>query len=126
MTDEQEMFRYDMVRAALRAQLAVAIRGRDSVGVAALRSALSALDNATAVPVGQPTATMAIAGLGATEVPRRELTGEETDRIMAGEIADRRAQAEAFDAAHREAEGAVARYQADLLQRVIADHNQPD
>lgn len=115
-----------MVRVALRTHLMAAIRGRDSVGVAALRSALSALDNATAVPVEQPVDAMAIAGAGETEAPRRELSGEETDQIMADEIADRRAQAEVFDAVHRDTEAAAARYQADLLQRTVFGRNQSD
>lgn len=100
------------VEERLRAALREALRSRDRVATAALRSVLAALDNSTAVPVApRPAAGGAgsvhvaggVAGLGAGEVPRRELTAAETAAVLRAEIAERRAAAAAYppDAAAR-------------------------
>ncbi len=80
------------------------LRSRDPVATAALRSALSALSNATAVAVpagpgaaaGSEHVAGGVVGLGAAEVPRRELTAAETAAVLAAEIAERRAAASAY------------------------------
>jgi hypothetical protein len=85
---------------ALRTALRSAMRSRDPVATAALRSALSALDNATAVPPaaapappGDRHVAGSAAGLGAAEAARRELTPAEAAAVLRAEIADRRAAA---------------------------------
>jgi uncharacterized protein len=81
----------DRLRAALRA----AMRDRDAVATAALRSALAALGNATAVPA--PASTSAgdehfagsAVGVAAAEAPRHELTPAEAVAVVRTEIAER-------------------------------------
>lgn len=55
---------FDAIRSAIASDLAGAMRRRDRLCVAALRTALHALDNATAAPAGPLPAA-------AAEVPRR-------------------------------------------------------
>jgi uncharacterized protein len=97
------------VRARLRRALGTAMRERDTVAVAALRSALGALDNAEAVdpaPAAVPAASHArlagtVAGLGAGEVSRRELTEPEREAVVRAEVADREAAAADYERAGR-------------------------
>jgi uncharacterized protein len=87
----------------LRAALQAAIRARDPVAGSALRSALAARSNAEAVAaparVTPPSEHVAgaMVGLGAGEVPRRQLTAAEVDDIVAAEVSDREAAAADFD-----------------------------
>jgi uncharacterized protein len=65
-------------RQTLRTRLMVARKDRDATLVSALRSALSAIDNAETPDVDVPAAgaiAASVAGLGAAEVSRRVLTG---------------------------------------------------
>ncbi|MEZ5157928.1 MAG: hypothetical protein R2687_03755 [Candidatus Nanopelagicales bacterium] len=79
----------------LRDQLAVAMRRRDTAVVAAIRSAMSAIANAQAVPTVDPSRTTAesehfagsTAGLGAAEAQRLTLTEQQQRSILAGEVA---------------------------------------
>ncbi|HEY6745351.1 MAG TPA: hypothetical protein VI357_06485 [Mycobacteriales bacterium] len=83
----------------LRAGLRAAMRERDPVATAALRSVLGALGNATAVPSPPSTATGdqhfagSAVGLGAAEAARRVLTPEEEAAVVRAEIAERLAAA---------------------------------
>jgi uncharacterized protein YqeY len=89
------------VRDRLRGALRAAIRERDTAAVAALRSALGAIDNAEAVDPAHRAASVAnhprlagtVAGLGAGDVPRRELTEPEAAALVRAEVADREAAA---------------------------------
>jgi uncharacterized protein YqeY len=120
--------RFATLTAALRAELKRALRARDAAAIAALRSLLSALDNACAQPddavraTGAPSATSAhvagaVVGVGTSDVPRRELDDDVVDGILTREIAQRRDQAASFDQAGRDREAAMAQYQAKLLSR---------
>jgi uncharacterized protein YqeY len=125
----------DQLTARLRVELRRALKARDAAGIAAVRSLLSALDNAAAQPAAPTTAAQpavptaatsadiagAVPGLGAADVPRRELTPTEVGDIMAAEIAIRQGEAAALDAADRDLEAALARYQAKLLSRFQDD-----
>lgn len=79
----------------LRMALKAAMTERDRTAMAALRSAIAAVDNATAVDATavQPTAAgpiaKAVAGVGASEVPRRRLTDLEFRAIVQGEAIER-------------------------------------
>jgi len=109
----------------LRAALRSAMRSRDLVAIAALRSALGALDNATAVPVEASTASVpaagehvagGVAGLGAAEAARRELTPAEAEAVVRSEVTQRRSAAEQYPA------GAAAdrlRAEADVLAALL-------
>lgn len=84
------------IRERLRASLATAIKTRDTVAVSALRSALSAIANAEAVrPAGG--SKLSRLGIGAADVPRRELSAGEVVDIIRGEIAERSAAASEMD-----------------------------
>ena len=95
MTSQQDGGR--AVRARLSQALRDALRGRDQVATSALRSALAAIANAEAVAASpQPAPASgsehfagAAAGLGATEVARKELTEPAVREIVRAEIADR-------------------------------------
>jgi len=98
------------VRSRLRGALRAAMKGRDMVAVAALRSALAAIGNAEAVPLpavpsGPPAGNAHIAGgvvgPGGAEVSRRALTEEDAAGIAAAEAAERRAAARDYQAAGR-------------------------
>ena len=98
----------------LRSALRIALRERNAVAMSALRPTLAALANATAVrsvplapggtavrsvrraPGGDGHVAGSVAGLGATEVPRRELTDEEAAAIVRSQIAERTAAADGY------------------------------
>jgi len=101
------------VRSRLQAALRAAMKERDTVAASALRSALAAIANAEAVslPAGStgqsarpaaqasPHFAGAVAGLGAADVSRRDVTEDEATAIAAAEAADRRAAARDYQAA---------------------------
>ena len=98
------------VRDRLRAALPAAMKARDSVAIAALRSALGAIDNAEAVEAGWAPHPVAghfrlagtVAGLRASEVERRSLSAAEMDALVRAEVADRHAAARDYErAGHR-------------------------
>lgn len=118
----------------MRAALRDAMRSRDRVATAALRSALAALDAAEAVdPAGAGLRVVehgriagTVGGLGAAEVPRRTLAEADVRALVAREVADRRtaaadyrAHAQPAEAARLEAEAAV--LAAMLREQPVAD-----
>ena len=93
----------EAIRDRLQRALREALRARDKIAVSALRSALAALDNATAVSPGPVRAAAsgphfagAAAGLGAGEVPPRGLTAGEAEQIVRAETAERAAAAAGY------------------------------
>jgi len=86
----------------LRSALRVALRERNAIAMSALRPTLAALANATAVesvplaPGADEHVAGGVAGLGAAEVPRRELTEDEAAAIVRSEIAERTAAADQY------------------------------
>lgn len=95
MTDAASPQTVDDVRASMRTALKAAMRERDKLAVSALRSGLSAIDNAEAIPTepmtygdDSPIAGASI-GLGATEAARRELTLEDVRTLLKAEIEER-------------------------------------
>jgi hypothetical protein len=93
------------LRDRMRAALLVARKERDAEAVAALRTALAAVDNAEAVapptpgPLTGGVIAGAAAGVGATEAPRVELTEGQVAAVVAAEVAERRAAAAEYRAA---------------------------
>lgn len=79
------------VRQRLKVSLRDAIKARDPVAIAALRSAISALDNAEAVE--GPARVRPHLGLGAADVARRELSQQDVVQIVRAEIDERLAAA---------------------------------
>lgn len=89
-------------RATLRGQLLAARKIRDTVRTAALRSALTAIDNAETPDIVVPRAgaiTDSAGGLGAAEVARRNLTDADIRAALQAEIDERDAAATALHAA---------------------------
>ena len=106
------------------------MKSRDSVAVAALRSALAAIDNAEAVDpevgaslasaTGDAPVAKSAAGLGAGDVPRRELSEADEAAIVATEIAERRTAADEYARLGRADDAARLRTEADVLAAVLA------
>jgi uncharacterized protein len=114
------------LQARLRAALTEALRSRDPVAVAAMRSALSAIANAEAVPsangssvVGSEHVAGAVAGLGAAEATRRELTEPDVTAIVAAEISDRRTAAGEYERVGRADQSVRLRREADILTELL-------
>ena len=116
----------DNLRERLSRALPVAMKARDRLAVAALRSALAAIDNAGAVDpsqappgvappgptgpgpanpdptgpgTGKPAFAGTVAGPGAAEVERRSLTPAQMEEIVRAEVADREATAVDYERA---------------------------
>jgi uncharacterized protein len=116
----------DDLPARLRLALTAALRTRDMTAAAALRSALSAIGNAEAIPVppaasgagpsaasaagaspagasaargGSPHVAGAVAGLGAAEAERRRLSPAQVAAIVRAEIDERLAAAAQYQTA---------------------------
>ena len=113
----------DPIRITLRAGLTPAMRARDTVAMAAIRSALAAIDNAEAVPgeawsasAGDGPIASARLGLGAGDVQRRELTEQEVVTILEGEISGRLRAATEVERAGRPAHGERLRAEAAVLR----------
>jgi uncharacterized protein YqeY len=110
----------DLLRQRLRAALRQAIGRRDWVAMAALRSALAAIDNAEApdatlarMPIaGHATLAGTVAGLGAAEVERRTLSTAQVEQLIQAEINDREAAAQEYHRAGR----------SDMAERLRAEN----
>jgi hypothetical protein len=92
------------LRAALRLGLTAALKARDRDALAALRTAIAAIDNAEAVPAPDaalPTTSAHIAGarsgLGSAEAARRELSASELRDILRGQISEHTREADRYD-----------------------------
>jgi uncharacterized protein YqeY len=116
-------------RQTLRAQLLAARKERDPTRVSALRSALSAIDNAETPDAGDhgmPTGGVvagSVAGLGAAEVPRRVLTDTEIRTLLRAEVAERLTAADQMHmhtGGHGERAAAV-RAEAEVLVDLLGD-----
>jgi uncharacterized protein YqeY len=110
------------VRDELRAALTHARKRRDKVAVSAYRSALAAMDNAEAADLSAAPAESigehiagGVAGLGAGEVSRRELTTAELGEVLQREIDDRRANADIYERAGQRAEADTLRAEAAVI-----------
>jgi uncharacterized protein YqeY len=114
------------LRQRLRDGLPSAIKARDRLAVAALRSTLAAIDNAEAVHRA-PTAheRMGIeqipTGVGATEVDRRVLTPAQVAHIVRAEVAEREAAARDYDLAGRPERARQLRGEARVLLAHLAE-----
>jgi len=139
------------MRTRLRRALPPAMKARDQQTVAALRSALAAIDNAEAVEVtstpppaqpgppperegeavGAPERAApvagagpiagAVTGLGAGEVERRSLTAAEMEAIVQREVAERRTAARAYKDAGQSRYAERLQAEADLLSSYLRD-----
>ncbi len=113
-------------RTVLRAGLTDARKQRDTVRVSALRTALSAIDNAetpdltdTPIHVDGPIAHSA-SGVGAAEVPRRQLDDTEIRALLRAEIDERLSAAAEFTAAGHAGRAAEQHRAAALLDDLVS------
>ncbi|MGW2601079.1 hypothetical protein [Streptomyces klenkii] len=100
------------------------MRARDKAAVSALRSALAALDNAEAVPVGEAelrgvALEHAPVGAGATEAARRELSEDHVVDVVRAEAAERLEAAEQLSAPAHAGRSAQLRAEAAVLLRFL-------
>lgn len=117
------------LRAGLGAALKEAVRARDVVAVSALRTTLSAIANAEAVvmdmrpPVAatSPHFAGAVAGLGAGEGARRQLSAADVIAIVRAEIAEREAAARDYAAGGLSRQAERLRAEAAILARIGAE-----
>jgi uncharacterized protein YqeY len=113
-------------RQTLRARLLTARKDRDAIRVSALRSALSAIDNAETPDVedldvpAAGTIAGSVAGLGAAEVPRRVLTGAAIRTLLRAEIDDRLLAAEQMDAGGHSERATAVRAEAAVLVDLLS------
>ncbi len=102
------------------------MKARDAVAVAALRSAVAAVDNAEAIAPGTEAAPLdgviakSVAGLGAAEALRRELSEDEVAGIVRAEVAERRAAAVEYQDAGHHDHATRLRAEADILAAHLA------
>lgn len=77
----------------LQSDLTTALKSRDTVKVSVIRSLLSSIANASAVPLS---AAADAVGLYAGDSPRRSIETEEVKRLLEEEIAERTGAASAY------------------------------
>ena len=114
-------------RRTLRDALLAARKDRDSTRVSALRSALSAIDNAETPDGARVNAASSgtiaggVVGLGAAEVARRELSDDEIRDLLRAEVEERLAAAEQFTTGGHGERAASLRAEAAVLSDVLGD-----
>lgn len=117
------------MRASLRDELKAALEARDHIAIAALRSALAAIDNAEAVAAHHPVTGTAgnehvagsAIGVGAAEAERRHLTEADLRSIVENEVRERSVAAKEYDQAGRGDLAERLRAEAEVLSR----HSRP-
>lgn len=115
------------MRATLRRDLTAALKSRDRVAVAALRSALAAIENAEAIPADHPVPGTAgsghiagsTTGLGAAEADRRQLTEDDLLAIVEAEVHERSVSAAEYEQLGRDDHAQRLRAEADLLRQYL-------
>lgn len=111
----------------LRRDLTAALKARDSVTVAALRSALAALDNAGAVeaPASRVEGTEHFAGttpgVGATDAARRVLGDHDAREILRSQVEEHRRSADEYARLGRQDIAELRRTEAAVLAAYLDD-----
>ncbi|MGH2892432.1 MAG: GatB/YqeY domain-containing protein [Solirubrobacteraceae bacterium] len=110
VVDSRKATSLQSIRSRLRHDLTVALKARDRVAVAALRSVRAAIDNAEAVDVN-PLARRdtssghiagATAGVGSSDVERRELSDADVSAIVGGQVEERSQAADEYEKLERD------------------------
>ncbi len=116
------------IRERLRDALAVAMKARDRSAITALRSALSAIDNAEAVDTPDTPAAVddspiagSIRGLGAGEGVRRALSEDDVAALVRTEIDDRLTHAAQYREAGRREAATALEDEAAVLRRALGE-----
>ncbi|OLP03872.1 glutamyl-tRNA amidotransferase [Mycolicibacterium porcinum] len=112
-------------RDRLRASLLAARKSRDTVSVTAIRSALSAIDNAETPHADQTDTRIggaiagAVSGVGSTEVARRVLSDAEIRALVQAEIDERLTAADEYIANGHHDRAADLQSQAAVLTQLL-------
>lgn len=117
------------MRTSLRRDLTAALKARDRVAVAALRSALAAIENAEAVPANHASLSNAegehiargAVGVGAAEADRLHLSDTDLHAIVATEVQERSATASEYEQAGRTDLAQRLRSEADVLRSYLSE-----
>lgn len=115
----------ERLKARLRHDLTAALKAKERDEATALRILISAIDNAESVehgnapPPGTGSAHVAgsVAGVGAGDVRRRQLSESDLDELVANEVTELREQAERFDTHGRADAAARILQEAEVLSR---------
>lgn len=121
--------RYDEAlafRDGLRRELSSALRARRSEAVAALRTAIAAIDNAQAVELrsesrsgGSESVAYAASGVGSTEAARRELSMADVRVILRDHVDDYLTEADRYESLGQTGAAQRLRAEADTLRRYL-------
>lgn len=101
----------------LKESFSAALKARDGVATAALRSALAAIDNAAAVDASagsRPTL-----GVGTREVERKDLSAADVREIVRREVSDREAAATEYESRSRLDQARRLRAEAAVLMKLL-------
>jgi uncharacterized protein YqeY len=114
------------IRAALRRDLHAALKSRQSEVVAALRTALAAIDDAEAVDPTSGGATLgagpiagATRGVGSSDVARRALSADDVRGVLRRQVDDYSAEADRYETLGRPDAAARLRREAGALDRYL-------
>lgn len=112
-------------KALLRSSLTDAMKARRAEHVSALRQALAAIDNAEAADASLAPAVEpghfagGVAGLGAGDVARRQLSPQQVEAIIRAELDERRAAAAQYRALERPNDAARLEAAIDALEALL-------
>jgi len=104
------------LRRQLNGDLLLAMKAKNLVAISALRSVLSALDNASAVPIS--TAAAPVYGRNG-DVPRRDLSDSDCQSIISAEVSARALAAEEYVRLGRDDVAARLRAEQAVIERYI-------
>ncbi|HET6967261.1 MAG TPA: hypothetical protein VFI44_03235 [Ornithinibacter sp.] len=111
------------LRDRMSSALPAAMRARDRVAVAALRSALAAVANAEAVHIDTVPRAGAIeraqVGAGAADAPRLDLSEDDVRAVVEAEVAEHDRDARHLADVGRPDEATAVRAQADVLRALL-------
>lgn len=114
------------LRSLLRADLRAAMKARRREAVSALRTALASVDNAEGVaPVDAPVTPTsehiagASAGVGSAEAARRVLSADDVRALLREQVAERRTEADRYDAVGHGGAAGRLRREADVLDAYL-------
>ncbi|MBC7982584.1 MAG: GatB/YqeY domain-containing protein [Candidatus Obscuribacterales bacterium] len=111
------------LRRQLNGDLLLAMKAKDTVAISALRSVLSALDNASAVPIS--TVSAPVFGLSG-DVPRKDLSETDCQQIISTEVSARSDAVEEYTRLGRGDEAARLCAERAVIERYVrtSEHTQ--
>lgn len=112
----------EYLQARIRADLKLAMVGRRTIEVRALRSLLGAIDDAQAVPVGDRQDKYVVRAFGddGVEVPRLDLTADALELLLRREQAERAQLAQQMSALGQDDRALALKEEAAIFERYLA------